>query len=101
MFATGHETSIVLFYKFSEQAQLVIWDLVSNSEVTNFAPKEGVYDIQILNGASSSFGYLLGNKRIVNLERGVPDYFFKRGDLYMYSNDWNGYKVNSTEECML
>ena len=67
LYTTGDERSIVLFYKFGEQAQLVIWDLVTNTEVTNFAPKEGVYDVQILNGASSDCGYLLGDKRIVNL----------------------------------
>ena len=67
LYTTGDERSIVLFYKFGEQAQLVIWDLVTNTEVTNFAPKEGVYDVQILNGASSDYGYLLGDKRIVNL----------------------------------
>ena len=67
LYTTGDERSIVLCYKFGEQAQLVIWDLVTNTEVTNFAPKEGVYDVQILNGASSDYGYLLGDKRIVNL----------------------------------
>ena len=84
IFCTGDERCIVILYKFGENSQLVIWDLYANQEVTNFAPKENIYGIQIFNGASSSFGYLLGNNRIVNLERGVPDYFFKRGDLYVY-----------------
>ena len=85
IFSTQEKRSVIIFYKFGDQAQLVIWDLFTNSEISNFAPKEGVDDIQIINGAGSAFGYLLGDKRVVNLERGIPDYFFKRGDLRVYN----------------
>ena len=38
IFPTGDEGSLVLLYNFEQHAQLVIWDLVANQEITNLSP---------------------------------------------------------------
>ena len=101
LFNPGDPRVINVSFQFGDQIQLHVWDLPANREIATYQVKEGYGDVNLYKGQNSSYGYLLGFNRVINLERGIPDHFFTRGEPHIAYEDYNGRKINSKEDAMI
>ena len=82
-----------------EESIYMVWSLETNNEVSNFSAKNTCY---FTNGSGSQTGYIFWEDNFyVNLEVGIPNYFFDSQFTLENVNSSNGFKINKDESFML
>ena len=73
------------------ESTFITWSLTENQEVHNYSIKG---KFTYISGLSSEAGYILNNNRYINLDTGLPNYFFNHNFAELDENLRNGYKIN-------
>ena len=73
------------------ESTFITWSLTENQEVHNYSIKG---KFTYISGLSSEAGYILNSNRYINLDTGLPNYFFNHNFAELDENLRNGYKIN-------
>ena len=93
----GDDTSIIMRLSVESNMQILVWDLVTNTEITNFS---GEYYKDHYTGPNSKYGYCGFEGFDVNLDTGVPVPNPGRNEAN-YQQYPQGYKFNKEETVLL
>ena len=76
----------------------IVWDLFSNKEVSNHSCKTFTTHI---NGSNSKAGYILCDDYYINLDIGLPNYFYEWKFVNINSRFIGGYMMNTIEDWII
>ena len=82
-----------------EESIYMVWSLETNNEVSNYSAKNTCY---FANGSGSQTGYVFcDDNYYVNLDVGIPNYFFDSNFVFDSGNSGNGFKIDKNESYVL
>jgi hypothetical protein len=72
---------VIVLRSSVEDYVYLTWDLIKNQEITNFSAEGNYY---FINGLNSETGYILNQTRYINMDKGIPNYYFDTEFNYCY-----------------